>query len=417
MPIALIPRARRLVRRFREVRTNDGLFAAIRLVIRYTYSRIPLLRSSLFATRGKAKIHRTIALLRSDVSPTTPILALVVRGGLGDHIQTARFIRDLAQHSEGFSFDVYTLRPAIAAWVFASVTGFHAAYDPVLLNESYYDATLDILHFVTVRRDSLLLHRIESRPNLLAAVHNIMAAFHSIGLCAAHSPQLDNLLAQKAIFSNCTSANFLHHLAGVPYGGPHLSVATSKREPFKSSLDGRQYITVHNGFDRQFVMAGSATKVYPHLSDVVQAVKKKHPGILIVQIGDLVASTPVPSVDIDLLGKTTLPEAAGLIDGALLHIDSEGGLVHIAAAVCTPSAVIFGPTPPQFFAYEANINIPPRTCGGCWWTNETWMTRCPRGLPEPVCMTQDPLDVAATINEWIAQEYREVDCAKSTRTG
>lgn len=417
MPIALMPRARRLVRRFREVRTNDGLFAALSLVTRYIYWRIPLLRSSLFATRRQAQIHRTIALLRSNVSPTTPILALVVRGGLGDHIQTARFIRDLAQHSEGFSFDVYTLRPAIAAWVFASVAGFHATYDPVLLNESCYDATLDILHFVTVRRDSLLLHRIESRPNLLAAVHHIMAAFHSTGLCAVHSPQLDNLLAQKAVFSNCTSANFLHHLAGVPYGGPCLSIATSEAAPSNPDFGLSQYITLHNGFDRQFVMTGSATKVYPRFGDVVQAIKKKHPGILIVQIGDPVASTQVPGVDIDLLGKTTLPEAAGLIDGALLHIDSEGGLVHVAAALDTPSAVIFGPTPPQFFAYDTNINIPPRACGGCWWVNETWMTRCPRGLQEPVCMTQDPLDVAAKINEWIAQAYRGAGRGKSTRTG
>lgn len=417
MPIALMPRVRRLVRRFREVRANDGLFAALSLVTRYIYWRIPLLRPSLFATRRQAQIRRTIALLRSDVPPITPILALVVRGGLGDHIQTARFIRDLAQHSEGFSFDVYTLRPAIAAWVFASVTGFHAAYDPVLLNESCYDCTLDILHFVTVRRDSLLLHRMESRPNLLAAVRNIMAAFHSIGLCAVHSPQLDNLLAQKAVFSNCTSANFLHHLAGVPYGGPRLSIAMSEPQLSGPSFGRSQYITVHNGFDKQFVMTGSATKVYPYFSGVVQIIKQQSPDILIVQIGDAAASTPVAGVDVDLLGKTTLSEAADVISGALLHLDSEGGLVHVAAAVGTPSAVIFGPTPLPFFAYEANINIPPRTCGGCWWTNETWMTQCPRGLSDPVCMTQDPLDVAATINEWIVREHRGAEGAKSTRTG
>lgn len=416
MPIALMPRVRRLVRRFREVRTNDSLFAALSLVVRYIYWRIPLLRSSLFAAGRHAQVHRTTALLRSTQS-TTPVLAFIVRGGLGDHIQTARFIRDLAGHSEGFLFDVYTLRPAIAAWVFASIPGFHATYDPVLLNESCYDATLDLLHFVTVRRDSLSLGRIHPCPNLLAAIQNIMAASHSIGLCAVHSPQLDNLLAQKAVFSNRTSANFLHHLAGIPYSGPRLSIATAHRQPFEVSLDGCQYITVHNGFDRQFVMTGSATKVYPHFSGVVRAIKQRHQDILIVQIGDAAASMPISGVDIDLLGQTTLSEAAGVINGALLHLDSEGGLVHVAAALGTPSAVIFGPTPPQFFAYEANINIPPRTCGGCWWVNETWMTKCPRGFADPACMTQDPRDVGAKINEWVGQVSHREGRGKSTRTG
>ena len=49
---------------------------------------------------------------------------------------------------------------------------------------------------------------------------------------------------------------------------------------------------------------------------------------------------------IDLTGKTTLGEAAAILSVVDLVISNDTGLAHVAAAVGTPSIVIFGPTDP-----------------------------------------------------------------------
>lgn len=45
-------------------------------------------------------------------------------------------------------------------------------------------------------------------------------------------------------------------------------------------------------------------------------------------------------------GQTTLPEAAALIEKCSLFISNDSGLLHVAAAVCTPVIGLFGPTNP-----------------------------------------------------------------------
>jgi ADP-heptose:LPS heptosyltransferase len=49
-----------------------------------------------------------------------------------------------------------------------------------------------------------------------------------------------------------------------------------------------------------------------------------------------------------------------------MHIDDEGGLVHMATALGTKCAVLFGPTPVGIFGYEQNINICADTCKECF---------------------------------------------------
>jgi ADP-heptose:LPS heptosyltransferase len=137
-----------------------------------------------------------------------------------------------------------------------------------------------------------------------------------------------------------------------------------------------------------------ATKCYPHFDQVIASLRTSHPDVTFVQIG-IHTSEKIESVDISLLGKTSLPEATGLIRGALFHIDNEGGLVHLAAAMGTRSCVVFGPTSSRYFGYPANINVDPGFCGGCWWITETWMNHCPRGFTTARCMTEQPAVVVA----------------------
>jgi ADP-heptose:LPS heptosyltransferase len=151
-------------------------------------------------------------------------------------------------------------------------------------------------------------------------------------------------------------------------------------------LAGRRYLTVHNGFDPDFVISrATTTKCYPHFASVVSELKLRYPQLLLVQIGGA-TSTPIAGVDVGLIGRTTIPEAAAVIAGAQLHLDNESGLVHMAACLGTRSCVLFGPTDADYFGYPQNINLRPGCCGGCWWTTDSWMDQCPRGFATPPCM-------------------------------
>ena len=134
----------------------------------------------------------------------------------------------------------------------------------------------------------------------------------------------------------------------------------------------------------------------------MELLRQKRPYLRFVQIG-VGTSQPLAEVDIDLVNRTSVAEAAGLIGDALMHVDNEGGLVHLARCLGVDSAVVFGPTPSNYFGYAGNVNIDPPFCGGCWWSDDTWMERCPRGFGTPRCMTeQDPAAVAGAIDRHLA---------------
>jgi len=105
----------------------------------------------------------------------------------------------------------------------------------------------------------------------------------------------------------------------------------------------------------------------------------------------------------DLRGKTTIAEAAAILRNALLHLDTEGGLVHLAQAVGTKSLVLFGPTPIEFYGYDNNINVRAGECANCWASHPSWLLRCPFGHKKPSCMdaisTQTVIDALRTYLE------------------
>ena len=211
-------------------------------------------------------------------------------------------------------------------------------------------------------------------------------------------PYLDGHIAQIATFMNARRFDFLHRMSKITYGGHMLPVPTSQAVLDRLDLRGRLFVTIHNGYDPGFVITShKATKCYRRFDEVVAHCKARHPNLVFVQIGVATTSDPIDGVDFNLIGKTTLPESAGLIKNAALHIDNEGGLVHLARCLGVQSCVLFGPTPLPYFAYPENVNIVPPECGGCWWINNTWMDQCPRGMKEAECMQHDPTVVASAI--------------------
>ena len=94
---------------------------------------------------------------------------------------------------------------------------------------------------------------------------------------------------------------------------------------------------------------------------------------------------------VDLVGRTTLPRFMAAIAAADLHIAPITGSVHIAAAMGTPSVVIYGGYEhPRATAYPGNINLySPVECAPCW-----LRTPCPYGRKCLHQITPDQVEAA-----------------------
>ncbi|MBN8936380.1 MAG: glycosyltransferase family 9 protein [Rhizobiales bacterium] len=318
---------------------------------------------------------------------------MVVSGGLGDLIVIGRFLRDLAATVEPFTFDVFTAMPHLARWVYADIPGFRDAYPDVMqdVNGTSYDIRLFLSQLAIVQHESVQWWQLKKAKRFLEVVLKMeKMRRQELEPYVQYHPRMDNGLARLAVYRGRSRRDFLHYTAGLEFGGNRLDIEADDTIIERLGLSSAPYITVHNGFDTNFVVSTHrATKCYPHFSDVIAHIKQKRPELIIVQLGT-VTSDHISTVDLNLIGKTNLKEVAGLLKKSILHLDNEGGLVHLSASLGGRSLVVFGPTPSDYFGYPENINVDPINCGGCWCIDELWMNRCMRGETQPVCVFDQP---------------------------
>lgn len=390
-------RFQRMVWTFREVHTATGsLPRTMAHMLRFISRKlVPLLRYAsftvfrLFVLRGLRR--------RNSAVLGRPVVGIRVLGGVGDCIVIARYLRDLQAGTEPILFDLYSNKPAVSRWIFSGVPGFRFSHGEAIFSpaKAGYTLAMQVSQFVVVEDAWISPDLATGYPGLARAVDSIRRMRPSLEPIIAEHPRLDSFLAQKAVFANRSRRDWLQFMSAVPYGGDAIAVSWSDDARRRHGLMARPYVTVHNGYDPDMVVSNArATKCYPHFGQVIAMLRATHPDVAFVQLG-IHTSQPLPAADIDLIGRTSLAEAAGLIRGALFHIDNESGLVHLAAAMGTRSCVVFGPTSSRYFGYPANISVDPGFCGGCWWITETWMNHCPRGFATARCMTEQPPSLVA----------------------
>lgn len=144
-----------------------------------------------------------------------------------------------------------------------------------------------------------------------------------------------------------------------------------------------KYITLNygNGSSKEEYV----TKQWPYeyFCQFVELFKKQYPLIKIVQVGTMSARRVLGS-DCYVLGAN-LELVKYVLKQAIVHLDIEGGLVHLATQLDTKCIVLFGPTQEPFFGYKDNINIVSEKCKGCSYLYDD-IYQCARGLDKPECM-------------------------------
>lgn len=158
----------------------------------------------------------------------------------------------------------------------------------------------------------------------------------------------------------------------------------AEKEFRELGLSGYGYLTINCGngdcADDSMVAKSWPAACYEELTGLV---KRNFPHIRIVQLGGK-GAVRIKGCDLYMFGRDfTLVEH--ILKNALLHIDIEGGLVHIASQLGTKCIVLFGPTVEEYYGYENNINIRAGNCRDCWGLYED-MNKCARGMTQPECM-------------------------------
>ncbi len=232
-------------------------------------------------------------------------------------------------------------------------------------------------------------------------------------------PHQNNLFAREVVRRGMNKLDLVGYTANLPinrYSMPEFFGVTDLEQATLDPLRNVVYVTIHHGADAAMGSAsGIQTKNLP-ISTWEAVVKDlRHLGLKVVQLGEL-GEALITGVDVDLRGQTDFNLTAVVMQGAAVHCDTEGGLVHLARAVGTTSVVAFGPTSVGFFGYPANKNLEPPLCGDCWWTTKTWSRACPRQMTSPECMSHDAAAITHAANEALTDPRRLTINIKGLRT-
>ena len=145
----------------------------------------------------------------------------------------------------------------------------------------------------------------------------------------------------------------------------------------------KKYITVgSNGgtLNRHWIKEWP-TKYYV---EFIALLKSKMPEITVVQTGGN-GVEKLENADRQLLG-TDLELTKYILKNSLLHVDCEGGPVHLASQLGTKCAVLFGVTDVNFYGFNQNINIVSEVCSPCYFAWNTDSECLLGGGKEPLCM-------------------------------
>lgn len=166
-----------------------------------------------------------------------------------------------------------------------------------------------------------------------------------------------------------------------------------------------KYITMNFG-NGESQTSFNIAKTWPRerFELLVALIKQKY-DIQIIQIGVKNADI-IKGTDRQFFGAR-FGLVAQILKYSILHIDIEGGMTHLASQLGTKCAVLFGPTPMEYYAYDNNINIQAGNCHNCYGLYQE-VNKCARGMKEPECMYSiTPEIVMSSIKSYMYMKIKE----------
>lgn len=300
-------------------------------------------------------------------------IAVYDGGGIGDALIQTLYIRELKKSlSCDSSFDFYCKVPASCQHM-PFIDNVYSIKTPI--NRRHYDAVIISRRFYSV--DMVRPDRLKRlAPKFYDFCEKQEALRKKLGKTFFN----DNLLTQYALIfgkARLEQANTLN-LLPISQASPYFMTWEKTAENIleKCNLKIGRYITLSRAVG---TVAKAHPKLWPieHYEALVRSIKAHYPDYVIVQLGAADTPTVIHGIDMNLVGKTTLEESKVLLKYSAIHVDIEGGLVHMRRALNGRSVVIFGPTSEKVFGYKQNLNLRSDACQiPCEWVTDEWTETC-----------------------------------------
>lgn len=315
------------------------------------------------------------------------LIAFYPTGGFGDYIISAKLLDEILL-SEPCRIDVYCEHLEFGQAVYAARPGVQVfPYDMLHASRSIYDVVLCVEHFILVWNYNAH-HTAKISPAFADRIRQLGVNLRRI------RPAIEQQCYREAMHFHRNQLLGINRWGELRQGDvfeipdQHSYVALGHagyEQMSELGLQGVQYITVNRGAD-SMGRSTMQTKVWPkeHYEKLIALCKDKYPDLLVIQLGTK-QNTKLQGADRYVLGES-METTKWILRNSLLHIDCEGGLVHLATQLAVKCIVLFGPTPLHTYAYQDNINLVSDKCSNCMGTHEDWAFSCYRGMKEPECM-------------------------------
>lgn len=325
-------------------------------------------------------------------------IAIKLDGGIGDCIIYSVWIKKFDEFiCCNHSIDVYACQnKELSDGLFNGlqwINAVHIRNDSAINNNELYDIVINFRRFPFFKRINIT--KVKNNSWQLFELYKKYQYFYNKNLKFFSGPQIDNsidyytILQKKKRIQQPDIYGILgiteDILAEIPIT-QYESISDYNSTVLKQVLKSK-YITVGSSQDLNYSSYDVRSYPFELMAEVLQEFKSKFPDIKIYQIGGK-KTKKIPYCDFNLSGRTSFEELKIILKKSEVHVDNEGGLVHLRHHLGGRSVVLFGPTPIQFYSYSTDVAIRGSGCiGGCEWVTDSWHSECVRGDRFPPCMT------------------------------
>jgi len=321
-------------------------------------------------------------------------IAFYPTGGLGDYIISAKLLEELLLLAP-CQIDVFAERLPFGQAVYGSRKCVRVLpYEGFELKRFGYDVALEVEHFVHVKNmDDYWVQ--EQSPELYQRLAYIVSNWDSLYVDIGKQCWRERIRFERCRLLGLDRWTELR--MGKAFAIADHQIYIPMDRAYQSHLQDfelheKGYVTINYGADVMRIGERQLKLWNPeYLAKLVVQLKSQHTDLTIVQLGGAQAEH-VMGVDVYILGES-LEFTKWVLRGARLHIDCEGGLVHLATQLGTRCVVLFGPTPVHMYGYEQNINICSLECSNCMGLHEDWAYRCYKHAGEAACMKSITTDL------------------------
>lgn len=318
-------------------------------------------------------------------------MAICAPCGIGDLIIYKRFINAFVEENDAernVLIDLFVPHKFIEQirFLYSDVKYIHIIDDRLYLYEQWhlYDLSIRLGYLVNI--DNMDVARLyEINEKFAACWEKIGNGIEKLGM--GENKDLYRYFAH-CYFNNVNCYTVYNYGGALHIDDYHTSIPlTGNRDLVREYVGTDKYITINFGCsysDEQQNSLPAKLWLYKYWVALIDMLKRSY-DYKVIQLG-ISGNKIIPGVDMCCFDYG-LDVVGSILKYSTLHIDGEGGLVHLASQLDTKCAVIFGPTPVHYFGYENNINITPDGCCNCLYVEGNMTVSCPRGDKIPHCMS------------------------------